>query len=97
MTTGSTIARQQWPAAAPRNVPPRTIGHLSLFDVVPFDDTAVAEFGRLRQTKGLKNIGRADLLIAQRHRFSVFLRAFHELGSRTLTWGLAAWCRCVEK
>jgi hypothetical protein len=35
----------------------------------------VAEFDRLRQTKGLKNIGRADLLIAQRHRLSPFFFA----------------------
>jgi tRNA(fMet)-specific endonuclease VapC len=42
----------------------RTVRHLALFDVVPFDDAAAAEFDRLRQTKGLKNIGRGDLLIA---------------------------------
>jgi len=32
--------------------------------VVLFDDAAAAQFDRLRQTKGLKKIGRGDLLIA---------------------------------
>jgi tRNA(fMet)-specific endonuclease VapC len=41
-----------------------TVQHLALFPIVPFDDAAAAEFDRLRQTKGLKKIGRADLLIA---------------------------------
>lgn len=42
----------------------RTMSHLALFEVVPFDEAAAAEFDRLRQIKGLKKIGRADLLIA---------------------------------
>ncbi len=42
----------------------RTVRHLALFQVVPFDAPAAAEFDRLRQTKGLKKIGRGDLLIA---------------------------------
>lgn len=32
--------------------------------VLPIDAAAIAEFDRLRQTKGLKKIGRGDLLIA---------------------------------
>ena len=42
----------------------RTVSHLALFEVVPFDETAATEFDRLRQTKGLKKIGRGDILIA---------------------------------
>jgi tRNA(fMet)-specific endonuclease VapC len=42
----------------------RTIRHLALFDIVPFADAAAAEFDRLRQVKGLKKIGRNDILIA---------------------------------
>lgn len=42
----------------------RTVRHLELFAVVPFDDAAAAEFDRLRQTKGLKKLRRGDLLIA---------------------------------
>ncbi|HJT78463.1 MAG TPA: type II toxin-antitoxin system VapC family toxin [Gemmataceae bacterium] len=41
-----------------------TVEHLARFPIVPFDDTAAAEFDRLRQVKGLKKIGRNDLLIA---------------------------------
>ncbi len=37
---------------------------LQSITVVPLDDTALAHFDRLRTTKGLKKIGRADLLIA---------------------------------
>jgi tRNA(fMet)-specific endonuclease VapC len=42
----------------------RTIKHLALFNVVPFDAAAAAEFDRLRENKKLKKIGRADMLIA---------------------------------
>lgn len=42
----------------------RTVAHLALFEIVPFDEAAATEFDRLRQTKGLKKIGRGDLLIA---------------------------------
>jgi tRNA(fMet)-specific endonuclease VapC len=42
----------------------RTVNHLALFRVVPFEDAAAAEFDRLRGNKKLKKIGRADLLIA---------------------------------
>jgi tRNA(fMet)-specific endonuclease VapC len=41
-----------------------TLQHLRQFPVVHFDDAAAAAFDRLRQTKGLKKIGRGDLLIA---------------------------------
>jgi tRNA(fMet)-specific endonuclease VapC len=41
-----------------------TVQHLALFQIVPLDDAAAAEFDRLRQAKGLKKIGRNDLLIA---------------------------------
>jgi tRNA(fMet)-specific endonuclease VapC len=41
-----------------------TLQHMAQFRVVPLDDAAAAEFDRLRQTKGLKKIGRGDLLIA---------------------------------
>jgi tRNA(fMet)-specific endonuclease VapC len=41
-----------------------TVQHLALFQVVPFDEAAAAEFDRLLGTKGLKKIGRGDLLIA---------------------------------
>jgi len=41
-----------------------TIQHMGEFQVVLLDDTAAAEFDRLRQIKGLKKIGRGDLLIA---------------------------------
>lgn len=37
---------------------------LSRFTVVPFDPASATEFDRLRQTKGLRRIGRGDLLIA---------------------------------
>jgi tRNA(fMet)-specific endonuclease VapC len=40
-----------------------TMQHLALFQVVPFDNAAAAEFDRLRQDKKIKKIGRADLLI----------------------------------
>jgi tRNA(fMet)-specific endonuclease VapC len=42
----------------------RTVKHLALFRVIPFDEAAAAEFDRLRQSKGMKKIGRGDLLIA---------------------------------
>jgi tRNA(fMet)-specific endonuclease VapC len=42
----------------------RTVQHLALFSVIPFDDVAADEFDRLRQNKKLKKIGRGDLLIA---------------------------------
>jgi tRNA(fMet)-specific endonuclease VapC len=41
-----------------------SITHLALFQIVPFDDAAGAEFDRLLGTKGLRRIGRGDLLIA---------------------------------
>jgi tRNA(fMet)-specific endonuclease VapC len=37
---------------------------LSAFRVLPINDSAAAEFDRLRQIKKLKKIGRGDLLIA---------------------------------
>jgi tRNA(fMet)-specific endonuclease VapC len=42
----------------------RTEANLALLPVVLFDAAAVAEFDRLLGTKGLKKIGRADMLIA---------------------------------
>jgi tRNA(fMet)-specific endonuclease VapC len=42
----------------------RSAQHLALFTVVTFNDTAAAEFDRLRENKKIKKIGRADLLIA---------------------------------
>jgi tRNA(fMet)-specific endonuclease VapC len=42
----------------------RTEADLARLPVVPFDDSAAAEFDRLLGTKGLKKIGRGDLLIA---------------------------------
>jgi tRNA(fMet)-specific endonuclease VapC len=42
----------------------RTVRHLALFSVIPFDAAAAAEFDRLRQNKKIKKIGRGDLLIA---------------------------------
>ena len=41
-----------------------TLQHMAQFPVVPFDASAVTEFDRLRGTKGLRRIGRGDLLIA---------------------------------
>jgi tRNA(fMet)-specific endonuclease VapC len=41
-----------------------TLKHLQQFQVVFFNAAAAAEFDRLRQYKGLKKIGRGDLLIA---------------------------------
>jgi tRNA(fMet)-specific endonuclease VapC len=41
-----------------------TLQHMRQFPVVLFEDAAAAEFDRLRQVKGLRQIGRADLLIA---------------------------------
>jgi tRNA(fMet)-specific endonuclease VapC len=41
-----------------------TLQHMTRFRVVLFDAVAAAEFDQLRQTKGLKKIGRGDLLIA---------------------------------
>jgi tRNA(fMet)-specific endonuclease VapC len=32
--------------------------------VIPFDEAAAARFDQLRKTKGLRKIGRADLLVA---------------------------------
>jgi tRNA(fMet)-specific endonuclease VapC len=37
---------------------------LAMFQIIAFDDAEAAEFDRLRQNRKLKNIGRADLLIA---------------------------------
>jgi tRNA(fMet)-specific endonuclease VapC len=37
---------------------------LASFDILPVDAAAAAEFERLLNTKGLRRIGRADLLIA---------------------------------
>lgn len=42
----------------------RTVRHLAVFQVVPFDAAASDEFERLRQNRKLRKIGRADLLIA---------------------------------
>jgi tRNA(fMet)-specific endonuclease VapC len=42
----------------------RTVEHLRLFEIASLDVTAAAEFDRLRQTKGLRRIGRGDLIIA---------------------------------
>jgi tRNA(fMet)-specific endonuclease VapC len=42
----------------------RTVNHLGLFDVVLLDEAAAAQFDRLLSTKGLRRIGRGDLLIA---------------------------------
>jgi tRNA(fMet)-specific endonuclease VapC len=42
----------------------RTMQHLALFQIVPFEAASASEFDRLRQNKKLKKIGRADLLIA---------------------------------
>jgi tRNA(fMet)-specific endonuclease VapC len=42
----------------------RTINHLALFEIVPFNEAAAVQFDRLIGTKGLKRIGRGDLLIA---------------------------------
>src|SRR5437867_1165203 len=36
---------------------------LSVITIVPIDERAAAEFDKLRQMKGLRGIGRADLLI----------------------------------
>jgi tRNA(fMet)-specific endonuclease VapC len=41
-----------------------TEADLARLPVVPFDDAAIAEFDRLLGTKGLKKIGRGDLMIA---------------------------------
>jgi tRNA(fMet)-specific endonuclease VapC len=41
-----------------------TLQHMTQFQTVHFDATAAAEFDRLRQSKGLKKIGRGDLLNA---------------------------------
>ena len=42
----------------------RTEELLAQINITPFDETAAAHFDRLRQTKGLGKLGRADLLIA---------------------------------
>ncbi len=58
--------------------------------VVPFDATSAAVFDRLRQVKNLKQIGRADLLIAciaLAHRATLVtrnLRHFREISGLTL-------------
>jgi len=41
-----------------------TLRHMMQFPVILFDAAAAVEFDRLRQSKGLKKIGRRDLLIA---------------------------------
>lgn len=41
-----------------------SVEHLALFEIVPFEDAAGAAFDRLLGTKGLRRIGRGDLLIA---------------------------------
>jgi tRNA(fMet)-specific endonuclease VapC len=41
-----------------------TLQHMEQFQVVPFDAAAAAQFDRLLGTKGLRRIGRGDLLIA---------------------------------
>jgi tRNA(fMet)-specific endonuclease VapC len=41
-----------------------TVQHLALFEIVPFDDAAAAEFDRLSKIKGLGKVGRCDLLNA---------------------------------
>jgi tRNA(fMet)-specific endonuclease VapC len=41
-----------------------TLKHMKEFSVVSFNAAAATEFDRLRQIKGLKKIGRGDLLIA---------------------------------
>jgi tRNA(fMet)-specific endonuclease VapC len=41
-----------------------TDAFLSEVRIIPFDQDAINEFERLQKTKGLKKIGRADLLIA---------------------------------
>ena len=54
---GAQVSRaQEWLA--------RSESGLSRFRVVPFDDDAAAEFDRLLGTKGLRRIGRGDLLNA---------------------------------
>lgn len=42
----------------------RAEGDLAPFRVLPINAAVAAEFDRLRQSKGLKKIGRGDLLIA---------------------------------
>jgi tRNA(fMet)-specific endonuclease VapC len=42
----------------------RTEELLAQINITPFDENAAAHFDRLRQTKGLGKVGRADLLIA---------------------------------
>src|SRR5262249_39741063 len=54
---GARVLRAQQGVAA-------SVAHLALFEIVPFDDAAGAEFDRLLGTKGLRGIGRGDLLIA---------------------------------
>jgi predicted nucleic acid-binding protein len=41
----------------------RTLQHMAQFPVVFFDEAAAAVFDRLRQTTGLRRLGRGDLLI----------------------------------
>jgi tRNA(fMet)-specific endonuclease VapC len=41
-----------------------SVQHLALFEIVTFDDAAGTEFDRLLATKGLRRLGRGDLLIA---------------------------------
>jgi len=54
---GNRVVRAQQGVAA-------SIAHLALFEIVPFDNAAGTEFDRLLGTKGLRRIGRGDLLIA---------------------------------
>lgn len=42
----------------------KTEALLDLLLVIPFDESAAVRFDQLRKTKGLRKIGRADLLIA---------------------------------
>ncbi len=42
----------------------RTEAFLDLLQVLPFDESATTRFDQLRQIRGLRKIGRADLLIA---------------------------------
>ena len=70
-----------------------TLQHMTQFQVVPLDDAAAAEFDRLRQTKGLKKIGRGDLLIASTglaHQATLVTRNVkhfrHVPGLRTENW-----------
>jgi len=41
-----------------------SVAHLALFEIIPFDAAAGTIFDRLLKTKGLRRLGRGDLLIA---------------------------------